>query len=362
MGFDMAFSETDLSPRIQEVLRAVVDTFIETGEPVGSRTLSKKIPINLSPATIRNIMSDLAEAGYLTKPHASAGRLPTDLGYRVFVDELMNVHQITREEQDSIRRSYAHRMSQVEQVVTQASRMLSELTQQAGVVLLPGRDQLFFQNIQFIRMSSENILVIIVSKSGVVQNRVVPVDEDLNQEELNRISQYLNDEFAGLSLREVRSRILERMGEERDNLDMLYKRAEELSQRAFLDDEEDSGEILFVEGASRVFTQPDFADDFEKLQSLYQAFEEKGKLIRLLDSFLSSPDLTVLIGTETEIEEMSECSVEARSYGIDDRPLGTIGIIGPKRMRYDRVVSLVEWTADAVSHHISHGDRRIDPK
>ncbi|HBK80943.1 MAG TPA: heat-inducible transcription repressor HrcA [Nitrospinae bacterium] len=362
MGFGMADHNSDLSTRNQEVLRAVVNTFIETGDPVGSRTLSKKIPTHLSPATIRNIMGDLAEAGFLTKPHASAGRLPTDLGYRVFVDDLMNVHEVTPEEQESIRRSYANRIVQLEQVVTQASRILSKLTHQAGIVLLPGKDQLFFRHIQFIRMSTENVLVVIVSKSGVVQNRVVPIEEDLNQEELDRISRFLNDEYGGLSLREVRSRILKRMGEERDHLDMLYRRAEELSRRAFLGDEDDVGDTLFVEGASRVFTHPDFAGDFEKLQTLYAAFEEKGKLISLLDGFLDSPDVTVLIGAENDIDGMSDCSVVARSYFLGTRPLGTIGIIGPKRMRYDRMVSLVEWTAAAVSHYISHGDTGIDPK
>ncbi len=357
MGYGMSSRETGLSPRDQDVLRAIVNTFIESGEPVGSRTLSKKIPDSLSPATIRNIMSDLAEAGFLTKPHVSAGRLPTDLGYRVFVDDLMKVHHVTREEQETIRQSYANRMAQVEQVITQASRILSELTNQAGIVLLPGRDLLYFQHVQFIRMSSENVLVVIVSKSGVVQNRIVQVEEDLGQEELNRISRYLNDEFSGLSLREVRAKVLERMGEEREDLDTLYQRAQELSRRTFLDEEEESDtHMLFVEGTSRVFTQPDFADDFEKLQSLYRAFEEKGKLIRILDGCLNSSDVTVLIGTENDIEGMKDCSVVARSYHIDDRPLGTIGIIGPKRMRYDRMVSLVEWTADAVSRHISRPD------
>jgi len=353
---------SDLSTRNQEVLRAVVNTFIETGDPVGSRTLSKKIPTHFSPATIRNIMSDLADEGFLTKPHASAGRLPTDLGYRMFVDTLMNVHKVTPEEQESIRRSYTNRMTQIEQVVTQASRILSELTHQAGIVLLPGKDQLYFQHIQFIRISTENVLVVIVSKSGVVQNRVVPIEEDLNQDELDRISRFLNNEYVGLSLREVRTRILEKMGEERDHLDMLYRRAEELSRHAFLGDEDNNSDTLFVEGASRVFTQPDFAGDFDKLQALYAAFEEKSNLIHLLDGFLNSPDVTVLIGAENDIDEMSDCSVVARSYFLGDRPLGTIGIIGPKRMRYDRMVSLVEWTAAAVSHYISHGETEIEPK
>ncbi len=356
---------SELSTRDQEVLRAVVDTFVETGEPVGSRTLSKKIPLSMSPATIRNVMSDLAESGFLTKPHASAGRLPTDLGYRVFVDALMSTHQVTLEEQESIRQSYASGLDQLEQVVIQASKILSELTDHAGVVLLPGRDLLHFQHIQFIRMTGKKVLVVIVSKSGVVQNRVVQVEEELNQEELDRISRYLNDEFSGLPLREVREKVLDRMGEERDNIDLLYKRAAELSQRTFLEDEDEEdiwGDSLFVEGASRVYSQPDFSDDFEKLQNLYGAFEEKGKIIRILDGCLNSIDVNVLIGSENDIEGMSDCSFVARSYFIGDRPLGTIGIIGPKRMRYDRMVSLVEWTAKAVSQYLSHGDPQNDPK
>lgn len=357
--------KSELSARDQEVLRAVVNTFVETGEPVGSRTLSKRIAIGMSPATIRNVMSDLAESGYLTKPHASAGRLPTDLGYRVFVDALMESHRITSEEQASIRQSYAKGLSQVEQVVVQASKILSELTNQAGIALLPGREQLQFQHIQFIRMTSQRILVVVVSKSGVVQNRVVQSDEDFSQGELDRISRYLNDKFSGLSLREIREKVLEQMGQERDYIDLLYKRAADLSRLTFLEDEESpdpSGDSLFVEGASRVYSQPDFASDFEKLQNLYRAFEEKGKIVRILDGCLDTEDVSVLIGSENDIEGMSDCSLVAHSYFIDDRPLGTIGIIGPKRMRYDRMVSLVEWTADAMSRFLSSRDLKEKPE
>lgn len=353
----------ELSTRDQEVLRALVDTFVETGEPVGSRTLSKKISTAMSPATIRNIMSDLAESGYLTKPHASAGRLPTDLGYRLFVDALMSIRPVTPEEQNTIRKSYASGLDQVEQVVVQASKILSELTNNAGVVLLPGSDLLHFQHVQFIRMATNKVLIVLLSKSGVVQNRVVQVEEDLDQEELDKISRYLNDEFAGLSLREVREKVLARMGEERDHIDLLYKRAEELSRRAFLEEDEDASEdSLLVEGASRVYSQPDFSEHYEKLQSLYRAFEEKGKIIRILDECLSSTNVNVLIGAENDIEGMNDCSFVARPYFIDDRPLGTIGIIGPKRMQYDRMISLVEWTAKAVSTYLSHGDIPKDAK
>lgn len=347
---------SELSTRDKEVLRAVVDIFVETGEPVGSRTLSRRIPLSMSPATIRNIMSDLAESGYLSKPHASAGRLPTDLGYRVFVDALMSIRQVTEEERETIRRSYIRGLDQVEQVVVQASKTLSELTNNAGVVLLPGNHLLHFQHVQFIRMAIKKVLVVILSKSGVVQNRVVQVEEDLNQEDLDKISRYLNEEFSGLSLREVREMVLFRMGQERDHIDLLYKRAQILSQRAFLEEDESLEDSLFVEGASRVYSQPDFSAHFEKLQNLYRAFEEKEKIIRILDECLNSTDVNVFIGSENDIEGMNDCSFVARPYFIDDRPLGTIGIIGPKRMQYDRMISLVEWTAKAVSSYLSHGN------
>ncbi len=345
----------ELTERNREILRAVIDIFVGTGEPVGSRTLSKHSRLSLSPATIRNIMSDLADAGFLTKSHASSGRLPTDLGYRVFVNDLMDSHILTREEAESLRLSPSAHASQLEQVLAQATRVLSELTNTAGLVLLPAGEQLRFKHINFVRMSEEKILAVIVCVSGMVQNRVVPVENPISQEELNHISNLLNGEFSGLALREVREQIVERMTHARDNLDILYRQALELSKEALSESEETSEDSVFVEGASRVFSQPDFAADAEKLQSLYRTFEEREKLVRLLDRCLGSSDITILIGSENDFEEMKDCSVVAQRYYMDERPLGSIGIIGPKRMRYDRAVSLVEWTADSVSKFLSSG-------
>ena len=353
-------SKTDISPRNLEILRAIVDTHVKTAEPVGSRTLSRNPSIPFSPATIRNIMSDLAEAGYLTKPHASAGRLPTDLGYRLFVNNRMPTHEVTPEELRSIRQSYSNRVAQIEQVLTQASRILSGLTNQAGVILFPGEAQLQFRHIEFIRMGERKVLAVIISESGVAQNRIVQIEEDILQEELQRISRFLNEEFAGLSLRGVRARVLEKMDEEKHNLDALYQKAKEICRQAFLEVDEAAGEEagFVLEGASRVYSQPDFADDFEKIQALFRAFEEKGKLVRLLDRCLDTSTVTVLIGAENEIEGMNDCSLVIRTYSMGDRPLGAIGVIGPKRMRYDRVVSLVEETANEVTRFISLGDRQ----
>ena len=344
----------ELARRDREILRAIINIFVDTGEPVGSRTLARRSAVALSPATIRNIMSDLAEAGFLTKPHASSGRMPTDLGYRVFVDDLMDAHTLTPEEEESIRLDPSAEAARIEQALARATRALSELADTAGFALLPAGEQLRFKHINFVRMSEEKILAVIVSMSGVVQNRVVPMEAPLGQEELNRVSNLLNEEFSGLSLREARERIFQKMAGARDGLDALRRRALELGGEA-LSEEGSARESVFVEGASRVFSQPDFAASAEKLRSLYRAFEEREKLVRLLDRCLESSDITILIGSESDFEEMKDCSVVAQRYYMDERPLGSIGIIGPKRMRYDRAVSLVEWTADSVSRFLSSG-------
>ena len=341
-----------------DVLKAVISTFIETGEPVGSRTLSKGGAISFSPATIRNIMSDLADEGFLTKPHASAGRMPTDLGYRVFVDNLSSVPEVTKEEQASIRRSYTQRAAKIERVLTQASRILSGLTQQAGIILLPGGEQLQLQYIEFIRLAERKVLAVIVTKSGVVQNRIAVTEDDISQEELHRISRMLNDEFSALSLREIRATILEKMKADTEGIDQLRRRALSLSEQAFIGEDDSAADTstVYVEGASRVISQPDFADDMEKVRTLFRAFEEKEKLVHLLDGCMKSQGLTVLIGSESEMDTMQDCSLVVQNYFMGDRPLGAIGIIGPKRMHYDRAVSLVEWTANAVSAYLSSGE------
>ncbi|MEK6711321.1 MAG: heat-inducible transcriptional repressor HrcA [Nitrospinota bacterium] len=351
-------SSPDLTQRSQEILRAIVNLFVETGEPVGSRTLSKRAAVACSPATIRNIMSDLAEAGLLSKPHVSAGRMPTDLGYRVYVDGLMDRRGPTPEERLTIQAGYRREILQIEQLLAQASRVLSALTNQAGLVLLPSGEQLQFQHIEFIRMAERQILVVLVAKSGLVQTRIAAIEEDLLQEELDRISRYLSDEYKDLSLREIRQRVVGLMKEDRDNFDALYRRALELSQRAFVEGAEEAAETLVVEGASRVLAQPDFSGDVEKLRGLYRAFEEKSKLVQLLDRCLDSTDVAVFIGAENRIEGMDDCSLIARCLHVGGRPLGTIGVIGPKRMHYDRIISLVDWTADSLTQFIQQGEAR----
>ena len=347
-------SSIRLSKRNAGVLKAVVNTFIETGEPVGSKRLSKDSDINYSPATLRNIMSTLSEEGFLSKTHFSSGSSPTDLGYRTFVDHFIRFKEPTLEEKSSIKNKYLSRELHLEQLSIEISQILSELTNNAGFFLLPNEKQLHFQHIQFIKISRNKAMVVIVSKSGMIQNKMIKLDNQTNQEELDKITNYLNDEFTGLTLNEIKEKVIEQMNQKGKDFDFLYKKAFSLSFQIFSDEQqEDSTSSLYMEGTSKIFSQPDFADDFEKLQELYNAFEEKNNIVNLLKKCIDDSTTTVLIGSECTIGETQECSLVARHYLLGGRTLGTVGVIGPKRMRYDRVVSLVNWTANSLTDYLT---------
>ena len=347
-------SSIRLSKRNAGVLKAVVNTFIETGEPVGSKKLSKDSDINYSPATLRNIMSTLSEEGFLSKTHFSSGSSPTDLGYRTFVDHFIGFKEPTLEEKSSIKDRYLSRELHLEQLSIEISQILSELTNNAGFFLLPNEKQLHFQHIQFIKISRNKAMVVIVSKSGMIQNKMIKLDNQTNQEELDKITNYLNDEFTGLTLNEIKEKVIEQMNQEGKDFDFLYKKAFSLSSQIFSgEQQEDSTSSLYMEGTSKIFSQPDFADDFEKLQELYNAFEEKNNIVSLLNKCIDDSTTTVLIGSECTIGETQECSLVARHYLLGGRTLGTVGVIGPKRMRYDRVVSLVNWTANSLTDYLT---------
>ena len=347
-------NENRLSKRDASILKAVVDTFIKTGEPVGSKRLSKESEINYSPATLRNIMSNLSEKGFLSKSHFSSGSSPTDLGYRVFVDHFISFEEPTLEEKSYIREKYLSRELHFEQLSIEISQILSELTNNAGFFLLPNQEQLHFQHIQLIKITKNKAMVVIVSKSGMIQNKMIKLDNRTNQEELDKITNYLNDEFTGLTLNEIKEKVIEEMNQEGRDFDLLYKKAFSLSSQIFSDEEQDgSVQTLYMEGTSKIFSQPDFADNFEKLQELYNAFEEKNNIVKLLNKCIEDSTTTVLIGSECAIGDTKECSLVARPYSFIGRPLGTVGVIGPKRMRYDRVVSLVNWTANSLTDYLT---------
>ena len=298
----------DFTERDRKVLQAIIRDYIQTAQPVGSRVISKKYKMGLSPATIRNVMADLEEMGFLLQPHTSAGRVPTDRAYRFYVDTILNMRRLTPEERAQIETSLLPEESQdVNEIMKRASHLLSLLSSQTGVVLAPRFGSKIFKHIEFITMREKRVLVIIVSQTGEVQNKIIEADEEINQDELDRYSKYLSEIMGGLSLAEAKHRIMEELKKEKVLFDKLMFRALQLSQKAL----ENEGEgNLFIEGQTNIMQSPEFAD-MEKIRSLLQTFEEKTKIVRLLDKALSVQGIQIFIGAENELNEMVNCSVVA---------------------------------------------------
>ncbi len=344
----------DLTPRQQEILRVVIHDYIMTAEPVGSRSVSRHYLAHLSPATIRNTMADLEEMGLLAQPYTSAGRTPTEQGYRVYVDSLMETVLLSPEEAMRIERRVRPNsaLGTGGNLMQEASRILAALAQYPALVLAPTLQNNRIRRIDFIQLHRERILVVLVTESGLVQNKVIVVDEVIAQEELDRISRYLNGLVEGCLLRQVRERIVSAMREEKLEFDRLLERALMLAAKTLESDEE--GEV-YVGGASTITRQPEFAD-VDKMHALFAAFEEKSKLVKILDQCLSGGGFKIIIGSENGVLEMCGMSVVASPYHQGDTVVGAIGILGPTRMPYEKAVALVQFTADRISTILTERD------
>jgi len=338
-----------LSEREKEILRATIEGYISSGEPVGSRSISKKYGFNLSSASIRNIMADLEEKGYLSQPHTSAGRVPTDRGYRCYVDTLIERFRLTKAEEARIEKSYPPYGGEAEDIMRSTSKVLSAHSRYIGMVFAPKIRNEQFKRIEFIHLQGDRILVVLVSQSGMVIHRVIHIDEVMNQDQLVRISAYLNEVLGGLTLEEVRRLILSRMAEEKLLYDDLVRNAVKLGQKAFEGTEEGD---FYVGGAANLVNQPEFTD-IERIRSVFSAFEEKSRLVKILDECLRQHSLSVIIGSENRAVEIQDCSLVTCPYCYRDLPVGILGVLGPKRMEYPRIMSLVEYTAKLVSRMLT---------
>ena len=334
-----------LNERQRTVLKAVIQDYISTAEPVGSRSISRRYLSYLSPATIRNTMADLEEMGLLSQPHTSAGRVPTDKGYRFYVDSLMERRRLTKAEEWRIEERIRARQGWFDELMREISRTLSVISSYTAVVLAPKPAQNTFKRIEFIHLYQDRILVVLVAESGLIQHTVIAINEILTQEELDRISRYLNDMLQGLTLREVRERLLHEMAQEKAQFDQLVRRALELGVKGV----EGEGEAeVYIGGAANMAKQPEFAD-VEKVRQIFAAFEEKAKLVKILDQCLTAEDFRIIIGSENQVLEMQTLSIVASPYRSGGNVLGAIGVVGPTRMEYTRMVALVEFTAKLVS-------------
>jgi heat-inducible transcriptional repressor len=336
-----------LDERTRNILTAVIHSFIHTGEPVGARTISKRFDFGLSPATIRNIMSDLEELGFLEQPHTSAGRMPTDQGYRFYVDNLRGIEVLSAEESALISQRYAPYHGEVDEVMTATSRLLSEISRYAGVVLHTFSITIF-KRIEFVKIRGRQVLAIFVMESAMIHNKLLMLDEEMTQEELYQISNYLNQEFSGQPLRTIRQHVLDRMAEEKTQYDKLSQQALSVGEKTFGETSEDENDI-YLGGTSNIMDQPEFMSNLDQMKELFKAFEEKNRLISLLDKCLDEPGVHVIIGSETPFKDIRECSFVTHTYSYDNRTLGVLGVVGPKRMVYPRIMAIVDHTANIVS-------------
>jgi heat-inducible transcriptional repressor len=336
--------QDNLSPRSRQILEAIIEDYIVTAEPIGSRTISRRHDLAISPATVRNVMADLEELGYLASPHTSAGRVPTDKAYRLYVDSLLDIRRVARGEREEIRKHCRLTGRDMGEVFKETSRMLSSLSRHMGIVLAPRFTSNVFRQMEFVKLGGRRILAILVSESGLVQNRIIETDEDIAAEDLVRMANYLNELLAGLSISRVKQKLLDEMKSAKASYDELMARALQLSRDTFVDDDSE----VFMEGQATFLDQPEFAD-IAKMKEIFHAFEERHQLVGLLDRCLEAPGVHVFIGTESRLSPMSGLSLITSTYMSGKNTLGVLGVIGPTRMGYAKVIPIVDYTAKLVS-------------
>ncbi|MDO9359973.1 MAG: heat-inducible transcriptional repressor HrcA [Polaromonas sp.] len=336
-----------LDERARLLLKALVERYIADGQPVGSRTLSKASGLDLSPATIRNVMSDLEELGLIVSPHTSAGRIPTARGYRLFVDTMLTVQ---RDQFAAGGAMSPPRLApdQPQKVFSNAANILSSLSQFVGVVMAPRRTSVF-RHIEFLRLSEKRFLVIIVSPDGDVQNRVIFTEADYTQTQLVEAANFLNSHYAGMAIEEVRERLQREVEALRGEIASLMQAAVQVSSEAI-----ESRDEVVISGERNLLAVSDFSGDMGNLRKMFDLFEQKAQLMRLLDVSSRAEGVRIYIGGESQVVPYHELSVVTAPYEVDGQVVGTLGVIGPMRMPYEKMIQIVDITAKMVSSALSH--------
>ncbi|WP_395138871.1 heat-inducible transcriptional repressor HrcA [Schlegelella aquatica] len=335
-----------LDDRAKTLLKALVERYIAEGQPVGSRTLSKASGLDLSPATIRNVMADLEELGLIASPHTSAGRVPTARGYRLFVDTMLTVRPLEVEAPPEVAGQL--QPDQPKRVIANAAQLLSNLSQFVGVVTAPRKPSVF-RHIEFLRLSEHRVLVILVAPDGDVQNRVFFTQHDYSQSELVEATNYLNSHYAGLTIEEVRERLKGEIDALRGEIAALMQAAVQAGSEAIAESTED----VVISGERNLLQVQDFSSDLGSLRKLFDLFEQKTQLMRLLDVSSRAEGVRIYIGGESQVVPYEELSVVSAPYEVDGQVVGTLGVIGPTRMAYDRMIQIVDITARLVSNALS---------
>ncbi len=331
-----------LDDRAKLLMKALVERYIADGQPIGSRTLSKASGLDLSPATIRNVMSDLEELGLIVSPHTSAGRIPTARGYRLFVDTMLTAQPGPLAPPKLV-------AEQPQKVIVSAANLLSSLSQFVGVVMAPRRTSVF-RHIEFLRLSDKRFLVIIVSPEGDVQNRVIFTEVDYTPSQLVEAANYLNGHYAGLSIEQVRERLKNEVETLRGEIASLMQAAVNVGSEALAREQDD----VVISGERNLLSVSDFSGDMGHLRRAFDLFEQKTQLMRLLDVSSKAEGVRIYIGGESQVVPFEELSIVSAPYEVDGQVVGTLGVIGPTRMAYDRMIQIVDITSKLVSNALSH--------
>jgi len=338
-----------LTNRAEVLLKTLVESYIEEGKPLGSRTLARRAGLDLSPATIRSVMADLEDMGLVVSPHTSAGRIPTQAGYRLFVDSLLKVSPLELDEVERFENELnTNRDPKV--LIETASDLLSQVTHMTGVVRVPRRDEeTVFQQIEFIGLSSSRVLVILVTQDGQVHNRVIQSVRQYSPAELVEAGNYFNDAWSGTALRKVKKMLMQEIEQDGETMQRVVRMATDMTRRVFSNEE---GDDFVVRGESNLFDIPELGD-VGKLRQLFDAFSAKRDLLHLLDQSMHGGGINIFIGAESGYEALEDCSLVTAPYKVDDKVVGTLGVIGPTRMPYNRVIPIVDVTARLVGHALS---------
>ncbi len=345
----------ELGARAELLLKALVERYISDGQPVGSRTLAKEALFDLSPATIRNVMADLEELGLVRSPHTSAGRVPTEQGYRVFVDSLLTVRPLQAKQIRRFQHQFSHE-EDPKQLMETASHLLSEMSHLAGLIMIRRSDRsAALRQLEFVGLSGQRALVILVTEDGQVQNRVIHTERRYSSAELVQAANYFNQSYRGMSIGDVKQALLQEMQQTSEEMQRLMQVALDMARKVLLDDKQDSDELM-VRGESKLMEFPELGD-IQKFRRLFEAFTTKRDLLHLLDRSMRVDGVKIFIGSESGYEALEGCSLVTAPYTQSGNVVGTLGVVGPTRMPYEQVIPLVDVTAKLLSSALSSLDR-----
>jgi len=347
-----------LTPRAEVLLKTLIERYIAEGQPVGSRTLARQAGLELSPATVRNIMADLEDLGLIRSPHTSAGRVPTQLGYRLFVDTLLKVKPLRGIDLRKLEGELAGLADQdLQHAVESASHLLSQVTKLAGIVRVPKREGATLRLLEFLNLSPGRVLAILVTQDGRVHNRMINTDKPYSPAELVQAANFFNDTYTGRPLNEVKQALLAEITKDSEDMQRIMRAAVEMAHQVFTHDR--GSDELVVSGESNLFEVPELGD-VGKLRRLFDAFNTKRDLLHLLDESMRAGGVQIFIGNESGYQALEECSIVAASYQVDGEIVGTLGVVGPTRMSYEHVIPIVDVTARLLSGALS-ADRGTEP-